>query len=63
MVLVDILREVSFEEQYGSDMSGSVERRNVDRLKKLTSERASVGGGGGGGERKVNKRTSARVKE
>ena len=41
-------------------LSGSVERRNVDGLKKLTSERASVGGGG---ERKVNKRTSARVKE
>ena len=48
----------------GVSLSGSVERRNVDRLKKLTSERASVGGGGcGGGERKVNKRTSARVKE
>ena len=47
----------------GVILSGSVERRNVDRLKKLTSERASVGGGGGGGERKVNKRTSARVKE
>ena len=46
----------------GVSLSGSVERRNVDRLKKLTSERASVGGGGGG-ERKVNKRTSARVKE
>ena len=45
----------------GVSLSGSVERRNVDRLKKLTSERASVGGGGG--ERKVNKRTSARVKE